>query len=274
MIIMSYYDSGDLAHYITKDFYNLQWHTKLSKLSGIARGLVKLHKANIIHRDFHSGNIFFNSRFGFIVDYVTIGDLGISKSATESGDDNENYGIIPYMAPEIFRKQKYNKTSDIYSFGMIMWELMTGRRPFWDRNHDIELIIEICDGLRPPIFTNAPEGYIELMEECWQSDPNKRPIAIDILERIKKIYEKEHENRNNKNPTEIMESSNIGPVIINNPSAIYKSRPLSAMINSAMSIRSSRSQSINSEKVKRKFEDDLIEDNHHDDHGMTFVNCK
>ena len=80
--------------------------------------------------------------------------MGISKSATESTDDNnnENYGIIPYMAPEIFQGQKYTEASDIYSFGMIMWEFMTGRRPFWNEIHDIELIIKISDGLRPQLL--------------------------------------------------------------------------------------------------------------------------
>jgi hypothetical protein len=75
-----------------------------------------------------------------------------------------------------------------------------------------------------------------------------------------------------RNPTEIVKSLNIGLVTINNSDAIYESRPLSAMINFAMSIRSSRSQSINLEKVKRKFKDDLIEDN--EDDGMIFVNYK
>ncbi|POG81462.1 kinase-like domain-containing protein, partial [Rhizophagus irregularis DAOM 181602=DAOM 197198] len=148
------------------------------------------------------------------------------------------------MAPEIFRGRKYTKASDIYSFGMIMWELMTGRRPFWNRSHDTELIINICDGLRPPIVTNAPNGYIELMEECWHSDPEKRPHATDIYDKIDKIYKEESKNCDNKNPTEIVKSSDIGPVT-NNPNAIYKSRNLSGMIQSAISLRSSRSQSIN-----------------------------
>ncbi|RGB37527.1 kinase-like domain-containing protein, partial [Rhizophagus diaphanus] len=87
-------------------------------------GLENIHYSDIIHRDLHSGNIFFTKYNAYI------GDLGISKSATESTDNNENYGIIPYMAPEIFQGQKYTKASDIYSFGMIMWEFMTGRRPF------------------------------------------------------------------------------------------------------------------------------------------------
>ena len=64
---------------------------------------------------------------------------------------------------------------------MIMWELMTGRRPFWDQNHDTDLIIKICDGLRPPIITNAPEGYIELMQKCWHSDPLKRSTLMILL---------------------------------------------------------------------------------------------
>jgi serine/threonine protein kinase len=290
MIIMPYYESGDLVNYISNDFYNISWETKLSKLRFIINGLLNIHSVDIIHRDFHSGNIFFRDEYN-----VYIGDLGISKSATESTDDNnENYGIIPYMAPEIFQGQKYTKSSDIYSFGMIMWEFMTARRPFWDRNHDTDLIIEICDGLRPPIVIGAPEGYIELMKECWYSDPKKRPTATKIHEKIVNMQCKEYYD---ENPTKIIESPDIGPVKINNPGAIYKSRPLGGMINSVMSLRNSRSQSTidlktgkqiylilffdkfifvigNNHcyysysffKVKRKFEDNLIEDDN--DNGM------
>ncbi|RIA94196.1 kinase-like domain-containing protein [Glomus cerebriforme] len=271
MIIMPYYNLGDLIHFLNIDFYNISWNKKLNRLLDIISGLVNIHSVDIIHRDFHSGNIFFSYT-------AVIGDLGISKSATESTDDNENYGIIPYMAPEIFQRQKYTKASDIYSFGMIMWEFMTCRRPFWDRNHDTELIIEICDGLRPPIVTNAPEGYIELMKECWHSDPNERPTAIDLYNKIKEMLSNEYSRKKNKNPTEIIESSDIGPVTMNNPGAIYKSRPLSGMIHSAISLRSSRSQSITSDDpfyyyqknnmtsaVKRKFEDALIEKSNDND---------
>ncbi|CAI2185381.1 15118_t:CDS:2, partial [Funneliformis geosporum] len=136
----------------------------------IALGLSKIHKKSIIHRDLHSGNILINNN------YIKIGDLGLSKSATEA-EDNETYGIIPYIAPEVLQGKKYTIASDIYSFGMIMWECMTGRRPFWDRTHDTELIIDICDGLRPLTGIVAPEGYIELMKECWDPDQSKRPAS-------------------------------------------------------------------------------------------------
>ena len=111
------------------------------------------------------------------------------------------------------------------------------RRPFWDRIHDIELIIEICDGLRPPIVTNAPEGYIELMKECWHPDPEKRPSAYRAYIKFNNMP-----NNEQKNPTKIIESPDIGPVACN-PGAIYKSRPLSAMIQSARSSRSLRTKS-------------------------------
>ncbi|RIA91182.1 kinase-like domain-containing protein [Glomus cerebriforme] len=233
---MPYYDLGDLTNYIINNFYSIDWKTKLDKLKSIIYGLESIHHENIVHGDLHSGNIFFNDISDRIINDVVIGDLGMSK-AVESNDDNENYGIISYMAPELFQEQKYSKASDIYSFGMIMWEFMTGRRPFWDRIHDTELIIEICDGLRPPIITNAPEGYIDLMKKCWHSDSDKRPTAFDIFH-----YKIDEIIKNEKNPTKIIPSSDIGP-ITNNPGAIYKSRPLGDTIRSAMSVMSSKSQS-------------------------------
>ncbi|CAB4470993.1 unnamed protein product [Rhizophagus irregularis] len=96
------------------------------------------------------------------------------------------------------------------------------------------------------------------MKECWHFDPKKRPNAANVHNRILKIWGVEIANQF---PTKIVESTDIGPATMNNPGAIYKSRPLSCMIQSAMSLRSSRNQSIGKFKDKRKFEDDSVEDN-------------
>ena len=103
---------------------------------------------------------------------------GLCNQTNQSSQSNDIYGIMPYVAPEILIGKPYTKAADIYSFGMIMWELMTGRRPFWDQNHDTNLIIEICDGFRPPIVTNAPEGYIELKVKEATKNP---PVTVDEL---------------------------------------------------------------------------------------------
>src|SRR2546421_136147 len=115
MIIMKYY-KFDLRNYITKskDFYNIKWDKKLKILKHIADGLCFFHSQNIIHQDLHSGNILCESE-----NDVIISDLGISKSAIEYTDDNNYYGIISYMAPEILQRKKYTTASDIYSFSMI-----------------------------------------------------------------------------------------------------------------------------------------------------------
>src|SRR2546421_7285415 len=72
MIIMPYYSSGDLIHYITNDFYDVNWINKLFRLRDIIVGLLQIHSVNIVHRDLHSGNILIDCS-------AKIGDLGISK---------------------------------------------------------------------------------------------------------------------------------------------------------------------------------------------------
>ncbi|CAI2194004.1 14897_t:CDS:2, partial [Funneliformis geosporum] len=100
-----------------------------------------IHKQEIIHRDFHSGNILIENESD-----IVISDLGISKLSTDLSDDENNYyGIMPYIAPEIFQEKKYTKASDIYSFSIIMWELMNGKRPFEDQAYDTDLMIRIID---------------------------------------------------------------------------------------------------------------------------------
>src|SRR3954468_15271300 len=99
MIIMKYYELGDLTHYITRNFFNIGWYDKLCRLYEMISGLKSIHDANIIHKDYHSGNIFITKNI-YIVNIAVTGDLGISKSALND-DDDEFYGIIPYVAPEI-----------------------------------------------------------------------------------------------------------------------------------------------------------------------------
>ena len=85
------------------------------------------------------------------------------------------YGVIPYIAPEIFKGSPFSKESDVYCIGMIMWELTTGCKPFASVGHDIDLIIKILDGERPEITEDTPECFANLMKSCWDPDPKKRP---------------------------------------------------------------------------------------------------
>src|SRR5205085_7578350 len=80
--------------------------------------------------------------------------------------NNDVYGVIPYMAPEVLRGKPYTPASDIYSFAMIMWELTSGVPPFDNRAHDFHLSLSICKGERPEIIEGTPQCYIDLMKNA------------------------------------------------------------------------------------------------------------
>src|SRR5438270_3609903 len=77
--------------------------------------------------------------------------------------------------------KKNTKESDVYSIGMLMWEIFSGHPPFDDRAHDHHLILDICKGLRPPILPNMPKDYVEMMKKCWDDDPSKRLTIRELL---------------------------------------------------------------------------------------------
>ncbi|CAI2164085.1 14558_t:CDS:2 [Funneliformis geosporum] len=97
-------------------------------------------------------------------------------------DSNETYGVLPYVAPEVLQGNPITKASDVYSFGILMWTLSAGIRPWCKRPHDLKLASEICNGLRPEIIDGTPNAYIQLMTQCLQSDPLRRPTASELNE--------------------------------------------------------------------------------------------
>src|SRR5438552_4308083 len=92
------------------------------------------------------------------------------------------------MAPEVLSKKPYTKESDIYSFGMIMWEFTAGKKPFHDRPHDQYLMMDILNGIRPQVTDDTPEFYAELMKKCWDHSPENRPTVREIYDCLQKYY--------------------------------------------------------------------------------------
>src|SRR5438270_6073956 len=143
-----------------------------------------IHDKNYIHHDLHSGNIFLYKLYESV-----IGDLGLCQQVIDKKDSlNKIFGVIPYLAPEILSKKPYTKESDIYSFGMIMWEHTTGKKPFHDRPHNHLLISDILNGERPQITDDTPEFYAELMKKCWDHNPENRPTAEEIYDCLREYY--------------------------------------------------------------------------------------
>ncbi|RIB26177.1 kinase-like domain-containing protein [Gigaspora rosea] len=115
---------------------------------------------------------------------VTITDFGISRPVNETLDDERRiYGVLPFIAPEVLLGEEYTKAADVYSFGMIMLEVISGEPPFFDYNFDENLAYWICDKehpQRPQIPDYVPDPYVALIRRCWNSNPQERPIATDM----------------------------------------------------------------------------------------------
>jgi serine/threonine protein kinase len=93
---------------------------KFRNLYDIAKQLEAIHKLNLVHGDFHDGDIL------CVKSEVMISDFGLCKPNMEAVDPKDVRGVIPYMAPEVIRCEPYTKAADIYSFGIIMWEMTSG----------------------------------------------------------------------------------------------------------------------------------------------------
>ena len=127
-------------------------------------------------RDLHPGNVLCN----YVTAGYCIGDLGLSVLESESGDIKEIAGVMPYVAPELFNGSTHSEASDIYAFGILMWEISSRKKHFYQINHDKLLALHIFYGLRPTITEDTPQFYRDLMQKCWHSDPMQRPKAEEI----------------------------------------------------------------------------------------------
>ncbi|RIB17340.1 kinase-like domain-containing protein [Gigaspora rosea] len=183
LMAFQYANKGSLHKFLLSNFRELNWKSKLNQLLDISKNLEKLHIAEYVHGDFHSGNILQNQYMsGDLISYIA--DLGLSRKKDETDLEDSIYGVLPYVAPEVLIERSYTIASDIYSFGIIMTEVSTGRPPHYDIEYNEILAFKICNGLRPEFAKGTPECYIQLANHCMDANPSNRPTASYILEKL------------------------------------------------------------------------------------------
>ncbi|GBC29097.2 kinase-like domain-containing protein [Rhizophagus irregularis DAOM 181602=DAOM 197198] len=239
MMVMGYAKDGSLRQHLNNSFNSTTWFEKLNILRTIAQGLDFIHQNGLVHRDFHCGNILKDSRFTFIT------DLGLCRPANVKSSQNECkelYGVLPYVAPEVLRGKGYTQESDIYGFGIIAYEVCTGLPPYHDIVHDKFLAISICQGLRPKSNFKIPQLILNIIKQCWDADPLKRPKAKELSSLLYNLWNGlydayDDETEINKQIEEVdkineklTSSSSLytGPTLsyTTNPQAVYTSRLL------------------------------------------------
>ncbi|CAM5121833.1 unnamed protein product [Eretmochelys imbricata] len=160
----------------------------------IVRGMNYLHDeaiVPIIHRDLKSSNI-------LILEKVENGDLSNKiLKITDFGLAREWHkttkmsaaGTYAWMAPEVIRSSMFSKGSDVWSYGVLLWELLTGEVPFRGIDGLAVAYGVAMNKLALPIPSTCPEPFAKLMEDCWNSDPHSRPSFANILDQLTTIEE-------------------------------------------------------------------------------------
>ncbi|GBC07601.1 hypothetical protein RclHR1_07560005 [Rhizophagus clarus] len=178
-IVTPFKNGGNLRELIKKTHNKLTWKIIIEMFRIFSWTLSRVHQENYYHKDLHSGNILYEIDDDNIF-LPTISDFGLCRPMDQSSTDKVLYGVLPFVAPEVLRGGEFTEAADIYGFGMIMFEAISGEPPFTDREYDAELALAICNGLRPQIPKYTPEPYAELMRQCLDPIPVKRPTANEL----------------------------------------------------------------------------------------------
>jgi len=170
---------------------NLSFEFKEQALKQIVEGMIHIHKLGYAHRDLKLENIFYQPKPTYII--VKIGDFGISriKHTNTAGTRLTTQRI---KAPELIKdenvyddKAPYGRSVDVYAFGILIFELLSNLQAFEQyNNHSQQFAEAVIKGIRPTtlVTVNIHKFWSDLMEECWNDDPTKRPTFENIQKRI------------------------------------------------------------------------------------------
>ncbi|RGB31347.1 kinase-like domain-containing protein [Rhizophagus diaphanus] len=198
MLVMNKLDL-DLRKYLQQNHNHLTWKERIQIVDDITLALKRINEENAIHRDLHSGNILHNLGNAFY-----ISDLGFCGPADKPL--KSIYGNLPYIAPEVIIGKEQTFKSDIYSIAMLMWEVSSGQPPFNNYEHDYDLAMNIVNGIRPKIVTGTPLEYKNLMKQCWDADPSKRPDVITLRKKIREVN-LFYQSKSNESLTQLEENN-------------------------------------------------------------------
>ncbi|XP_033932110.1 ephrin type-A receptor 7 isoform X7 [Pseudochaenichthys georgianus] len=186
MIVIECMENGSLDGFLRNHDGQFTVIQLVGMLRGIAAGMRYLSDMGYIHRDLAARNILVNSNL-----VCKVSDFGLSRVIDDDPEAvyTTTGGKIPvrWTAPEAIQYRKFTSASDAWSYGIVMWEVMSyGERPYWDMSNQ-DVIKAIEEGYRLPAPMDCPPGLHQLMLDCWQKDRAERPKFDQIVSILDKM---------------------------------------------------------------------------------------
>uniref|UniRef100_A0A4W5JP59 receptor protein-tyrosine kinase n=1 Tax=Hucho hucho TaxID=62062 RepID=A0A4W5JP59_9TELE len=183
MIITEYMENGSLNTFLRKHDGQFTVIQLVGMLRGIVSGMKYLSDMSYVHRDLAARNILVNSNL-----VCKVSDFGLSRVLEDESEAAYTTRIpIRWTAPEAIAYRKFTPASDTWSYGVVMWEVMSyGERPYWDMSNQ-DVIKAIDEGYRLPPPMDCPACLHQLMLDCWQRDRTHRPSFTQILNILDKL---------------------------------------------------------------------------------------
>ncbi|KAI3881546.1 hypothetical protein MKX03_035624 [Papaver bracteatum] len=178
--------NGSLRHVLVRQDRNLDRRKRLIIAMDAAFGMEYLHSKNIVHFDLKCDNLLVNLKDP-LRPICKVGDFGLSKIKRNTLVTGGVRGTLPWMAPELLNgsSSKVSEKVDIFSFGIVLWEILTGEEPYANMHYGAIIGGIVSNTLRPSIPNYCDSEWRNLMEECWAPDPVARPSFTEIARRLR-----------------------------------------------------------------------------------------
>jgi tRNA A-37 threonylcarbamoyl transferase component Bud32 len=183
-LVMEYMPKGSLYQFLHSR-QEISWPIRWSIALDIGKGIYHLHSKNILHRDLKSLNVLLDENFR-----AKLCDFGMSLIRTETSRQTNNSatdeatGTVSWMAPELFNGQKYTQKADVYSYGMILWEIAARKAPYEDFENGRLIKLHVEEGKRETMPEKTPISYARLIAKCWDKRREDRPTIQAVIEEL------------------------------------------------------------------------------------------